>query len=136
MISNIEAFTQGLFSLATDADSGVRRQVVAGLVNLLPIRPDLLMPQLGQIIEYMLAMHQVGGAASLSGLVGHGLAAAVVGSLHRVSGHRNAIHASGRGRSVPPTYEDPPPPRRSRRPSLPTLGSHCATRKHPTPGLH
>jgi hypothetical protein len=55
-----ESFTQGLFQLATDTDSGVRKQVVAGLVGLLPIRPDLLMPQLHQIIEYMLAMHQVG----------------------------------------------------------------------------
>ncbi|KIY95424.1 Transportin-2 [Monoraphidium neglectum] len=60
MVDNIEAFTAGLFSLATDTDPGVRKQVVAGLVNLLPVRPDLLLPQLHQIIEYMLAMHQDG----------------------------------------------------------------------------
>jgi hypothetical protein len=64
-----ESFTQGLFNLATDTDSGVRKQVVAGLVGLLPIRPDLLMPQLHQIIEYMLAMHQVGGGRGPGGSV-------------------------------------------------------------------
>ncbi|GBF88521.1 transportin-like protein [Raphidocelis subcapitata] len=60
LVDNMEAFAQGLFSLATDGDSGVRKQVVAGMVGLLPIRPDLLMPQFHQVIEYMLAMHADG----------------------------------------------------------------------------
>jgi len=30
MVDNIEAFTQGLFTLATDTDSGVRKQVGGG----------------------------------------------------------------------------------------------------------
>lgn len=76
MLDNMEAFAQGLFSLATDGDSGVRKQVVAGMVGLLPMRPDLLMPQFNQVIEYMLAMHAVRGGW---GGAGRGGATAAVG---------------------------------------------------------
>ncbi len=50
---------QGLFVVATDPAPSVRREVCIGLVQMLLARPDVLVPHLGQLIEYMLTSNQV-----------------------------------------------------------------------------
>jgi transportin-1 len=49
---------QGLFALAHDNANTVRKEVCAGLVQLLSIQPDRLSPYLYQVIEYMLASNE------------------------------------------------------------------------------
>jgi hypothetical protein len=40
--------------MASDTSSGVRRQVCVGLVQMMQICPEKLMPRIKDIIEYML----------------------------------------------------------------------------------
>eukprot|EP00873_Tetraselmis_striata_P017576 jgi/Tetstr1/437840/TSEL_026480.t1 len=54
MEAAMEPYLQGMFSLATDKHSGVRRLVCAGLVQMLQLCPDMLEPHMRNIIEYML----------------------------------------------------------------------------------
>lgn len=50
---------QGLFALARDASSQVRRAVCTGLVQMLHLVPEKLAPHMRDIIEYMLESTQV-----------------------------------------------------------------------------
>lgn len=53
------SYVQGLFALAHDTHSGVRKAVCAGLVQMLQLQPEKLGPHMDQIIEYMLESTQV-----------------------------------------------------------------------------
>lgn len=55
---HIDTFIEALFRLASDEDHEVRRNVCRGLVMLLEVRVDRLMPHMNQIIEYMLIRTQ------------------------------------------------------------------------------
>eukprot|EP00123_Amoebidium_parasiticum_P014138 comp22354_c0_seq1/m.33276 comp22354_c0_seq1/g.33276 ORF comp22354_c0_seq1/g.33276 comp22354_c0_seq1/m.33276 type:complete len:901 (-) comp22354_c0_seq1:815-3517(-) len=58
LMQHAEHFVQCLFGLATDPDTGVRKNVCQALVKLLEVRIDLLMPQMNNVIEYMLMSTQ------------------------------------------------------------------------------
>lgn len=51
-------YVSGLFALAHDPSSEVRRIVCTGLVQMLHLQPQRLQPQMHAIIEYMLASTQ------------------------------------------------------------------------------
>ncbi|XP_037904919.1 transportin-1 isoform X2 [Hermetia illucens] len=55
---HIDTFIENLFQLSADDDHEVRRNVCRGLVMLLEVRMDRLLPHMGQIIEYMLLRTQ------------------------------------------------------------------------------
>ena len=52
-------YLQGLFALAHDTSTEVRKAVCTGLVQMLQLQPELLAPHMHDIIEYMLASTQV-----------------------------------------------------------------------------
>ncbi|KAF5838766.1 ARM repeat-containing protein, partial [Dunaliella salina] len=52
-------YLHSLFAMAHDASFAVRREVCAGLVQLLTVQPDRLQPHLYQVIEYMLQCNEV-----------------------------------------------------------------------------
>jgi hypothetical protein len=54
LMIHIEQFVNALFSRASDAESEVRRHICSALVMLLEVRPDTLIPQLPNVVEYML----------------------------------------------------------------------------------
>lgn len=58
LMSHIDAFIEGLFSLANDEDIEVRKNVCRALVMLQEVRMDKLRPQMKNIIEYMLLRTQ------------------------------------------------------------------------------
>ena len=60
-------------SLARDPSAGVRRAVCAGLVQLLHLQPKALLPQMHDIIEYILESSQVGPSHSLGDSVSAGV---------------------------------------------------------------
>ncbi|KAF6260222.1 ARM repeat-containing protein [Scenedesmus sp. NREL 46B-D3] len=51
-------YTEAVFKLATDESPGVRREVCIGFCQLIAVHPELLQPQLPQLIEYMLVSNQ------------------------------------------------------------------------------
>lgn len=53
-------YLSGLFALAHDPSTEVRKAVCTGLVQMLQLEPDRLQPHMHDIIEYMLASTQVG----------------------------------------------------------------------------
>lgn len=54
----IDTFIERLFNLSSDEDHEVRKNVCHGLVMLLDVRMDRLLPHMAQIIEYMLIRTQ------------------------------------------------------------------------------
>lgn len=58
LLVNMNAFLQGLFFLAADPATEVKRKVCQGLVTLLEVRQDYLMPHMRQVIQYMLQTTQ------------------------------------------------------------------------------
>ncbi|CAK8675659.1 unnamed protein product [Clavelina lepadiformis] len=58
LMNHIDDFIQGLFSLASDENVEVRKNVCRALVMLQEVRMDKLRPQMGNIIEYMLVRTQ------------------------------------------------------------------------------
>lgn len=58
LMVHIDAFLQNLFQVATDDDAEVRKNVCRALVMLLEVRLDRLMPDIDNIIEYMLVRTQ------------------------------------------------------------------------------
>ncbi|KAI0070567.1 ARM repeat-containing protein [Panus rudis PR-1116 ss-1] len=54
LFSHIDAFIAALFKRAGDEDPAVRRHVCQALVLLLASRPEKLMPEMGNVAEYML----------------------------------------------------------------------------------
>lgn len=66
-------YLQGLFALAHDSSTEVRKAVCTGLVQMLSLEPDRLQPHMHDIIEYMLASTQVRASpqpcASYAGLL-------------------------------------------------------------------
>ena len=52
-------YLQGLFALAHDPSTEVRKAVCTGLVQMLQLQPESLAPHMHDIIEYMLASTQV-----------------------------------------------------------------------------
>ncbi|KAI0317407.1 ARM repeat-containing protein [Amylostereum chailletii] len=54
LFAHIDTFIACLFKRASDEDPNVRRHVCQALVLLLASRPDKLMPELGNVAEYML----------------------------------------------------------------------------------
>lgn len=58
LMVHIDDFIQGLFTLATDEDMEVRKNVCRALVMLQEVRMDKLMPHMQNIIEYMLVRTQ------------------------------------------------------------------------------
>ena len=55
LMEQLDAYLQGLFALAHDTSSGVRREVCIGLVQLVSIQPDRLAPFLYQV-KYLLEL--------------------------------------------------------------------------------
>jgi transportin-1 len=60
LMSHIDSFLTNLFHVATDDDPEVRKNVCRALVMLLEVRLDRLIPQIENIIEYMLVRTQDG----------------------------------------------------------------------------
>ncbi|KAI8438818.1 hypothetical protein MSG28_011180 [Choristoneura fumiferana] len=58
LMAHIDSFIENLFHLAADEDPDVRKNVCHALVLLLEVRLDRLIPQLPNIIEYMLVRTQ------------------------------------------------------------------------------
>ena len=56
---HIDEFIQNLFFLASDEDPEVRKNVCRAIVMLLEVRLDRLVPQMNNIIDYMLQRTQV-----------------------------------------------------------------------------
>lgn len=59
-------YLAGLFALAHDPSSEVRKPVCTGLVQLLHLQPERLVPHMQDIIEYMLESTQVNTSRHLS----------------------------------------------------------------------
>ncbi|KAK3816263.1 MAG: armadillo-type protein [Benniella sp.] len=51
---NIDAFVEGLGHLSNDTHPDVRKHVCQAMVMLLEVRPDKLIPQINNVVEYML----------------------------------------------------------------------------------
>lgn len=51
LMLHIDTFIENLFHLSTDEDHEVRKNVCRGLVMLLEVRMDRLIPHMNQIIE-------------------------------------------------------------------------------------
>ncbi|KAG9288008.1 hypothetical protein G9A89_017603 [Geosiphon pyriformis] len=51
---HIDAFVSALFKRANDENAEVRKNVCQALVMLLEVRPDKLMPEIANVVEYML----------------------------------------------------------------------------------
>ena len=62
-------YLAGLFALAHDASTEVRKAVCTGLVQMLQLEPDRLQPHMHDIIEYMLASTQVCARFSLTSII-------------------------------------------------------------------
>jgi len=58
LMVHIDTFIENLFHLSNDEDHEVRKNVCRGLVMLLDVRMDRLMPHMNSIIEYMLVRTQ------------------------------------------------------------------------------
>lgn len=58
LMVHIDTFIENLFHLSSDEDHEVRKNVCRGLVMLLDVRMDRLMPHINSIIEYMLVRTQ------------------------------------------------------------------------------
>lgn len=58
LMVHIDTFIENLFHLSSDDDHEVRKNVCRGLVMLLEVRMDRLMPHMNNIIEYMLIRTQ------------------------------------------------------------------------------
>jgi transportin-1 len=58
LMLHIDTFIENLFHLSSDEDREVRKNVCRGLVMLLEVRMDRLMPHMNNIIEYMLVRTQ------------------------------------------------------------------------------
>uniref|UniRef100_U5EWX2 Putative nuclear transport receptor karyopherin-beta2/transportin importin beta superfamily n=1 Tax=Corethrella appendiculata TaxID=1370023 RepID=U5EWX2_9DIPT len=58
LMMHIDTFIESLFHLSSDEDREVRKNVCRGLVMLLDVRMDRLMPHMNNIIEYMLIRTQ------------------------------------------------------------------------------
>lgn len=58
LMLHIDTFIENLFHLSSDEDHEVRKNVCRGLVMLLEVRMDRLLPHMNQIIEYMLVRTQ------------------------------------------------------------------------------
>lgn len=58
LMVHIDTFIENLFHLSSDEDHEVRKNVCRGLVMLLDVRMDRLMPHMNSIIEYMLVRTQ------------------------------------------------------------------------------
>lgn len=58
LMVHIDTFIENLFHLSSDEDHEVRKNVCRGLVMLLDVRMDRLMPHMNSIIEYMLLRTQ------------------------------------------------------------------------------
>ncbi|KAG1702063.1 Transportin-1 [Nymphon striatum] len=58
LMQHIDSFLENLFHLASDEDSEVRKNVCRALVMLLEVRMDRLIPQMKNIIDYMLMRTQ------------------------------------------------------------------------------
>ncbi|XP_039258081.1 transportin-1-like [Styela clava] len=58
LMVHIDDFIQGLFTLATDEDVEVRKNVCRALVMLQEVRMDKLLPHMNNIVEYMLVRTQ------------------------------------------------------------------------------
>jgi hypothetical protein len=54
LLIHIDTFVAALFKRASDESSEVRKNVCQALVMLLEVRPDKLMPEIGNVVEYML----------------------------------------------------------------------------------
>ncbi|CAG8612556.1 16942_t:CDS:2, partial [Acaulospora colombiana] len=54
LYNHIDEFVAALFKRATDENPEVRKNVCQALVMLLEVRPDKLMPEIGNVVEYML----------------------------------------------------------------------------------
>lgn len=56
---HIDSFIENLFHLSSDEDQEVRKNVCRGLVMLLEVRMDLLMPHMNNIIEVCLLLYNI-----------------------------------------------------------------------------
>ena len=56
----MDTYLQGLFQLANDGDNGVRKHVCSGIVSLLYRAPEKLVPNIRDVITYMIEMTNFG----------------------------------------------------------------------------
>ncbi|XP_035907928.1 transportin-1 [Anopheles stephensi] len=66
LMVHIDTFIENLFHISADDDREVRKNVCRGLVMLLEVRMDRLMPHMNNIIEYMLVQTQDSDETSLN----------------------------------------------------------------------
>ncbi|XP_049292266.1 transportin-1 [Anopheles funestus] len=66
LMVHIDTFIENLFHISSDDDREVRKNVCRGLVMLLEVRIDRLMPHMNNIIEYMLVQTQDSDETSLN----------------------------------------------------------------------
>uniref|UniRef100_A0A182SYB6 Transportin-1 n=1 Tax=Anopheles maculatus TaxID=74869 RepID=A0A182SYB6_9DIPT len=66
LMVHIDTFIENLFHISSDDDREVRKNVCRGLVMLLEVRMDRLMPHMNNIIEYMLVQTQDSDETSLN----------------------------------------------------------------------
>ncbi|XP_052892869.1 transportin-1 isoform X2 [Anopheles moucheti] len=66
LMVHIDTFIENLFHISSDDDREVRKNVCRGLVMLLEVRIDRLMPHMNSIIEYMLVQTQDSDETSLN----------------------------------------------------------------------
>eukprot|EP00937_MAST-01D_sp_MAST-1D-sp2_P003272 g3272.t1 len=66
LCANMEQYLGGISALASDPDTGVRKNVAIAIVLLMEMRPDVLQPHLVQVCEFMLrATQDVDGDVAL-----------------------------------------------------------------------
>jgi transportin-1 len=58
MLNSIDDLLQNLFSLATDSNTDVRRQVCRAFVQLVEARPDKLQPYLSGLVDYIISQQK------------------------------------------------------------------------------
>lgn len=58
MLNSIDDLLQHLFTLATDSNADVRRQVCRAFVQLVETRPDKLQPHLAGLVDYIITQQQ------------------------------------------------------------------------------
>ncbi|KAK5949596.1 hypothetical protein OHC33_009403 [Knufia fluminis] len=66
LFANLDQYLSKIFQLATDEDIQVRRTVCQSLVQLVELRPDMLVPHMNDLVNYILAQQQTAGDAELA----------------------------------------------------------------------
>lgn len=66
LFAHIDVYLQKIFQLATDQDVQVRRTVCQSLVQLVELRPEMLVPHIDGLVNYILSQQQSSGDPELA----------------------------------------------------------------------